>query len=112
MAYSGFSIMVIISVGLLLSSLYKNMVSAEAISQIIYQATIFLSGFYFEVTNTPWFIRWYVYFNPVTYLVDGMRKLMTGKVLVPVNIIVPVIWMLASILIFSMSYKGMVYREK
>jgi ABC-2 type transport system permease protein len=111
-AYSGFSILVILSVGLLLSSLYKNMGSAEAISQVIYQATIFLSGFYFEVTNTPWFIRWYVYFNPVTYLVDGMRKLMTGNVLVPVNIIVPVIWMMASILIFSMSYKGMVYCEK
>ncbi|PNR89542.1 hypothetical protein X925_02645 [Petrotoga sp. 9T1HF07.CasAA.8.2] len=111
-AYSGFSILVILSVGLLLSSFYKNMGSAEAISQVIYQATIFLSGFYFEVTNTPWFIRWYVYFNPATYLVDGLRKLMTGNVLVPVNIIVPVIWMMASILIFSMSYKGMVYREK
>lgn len=110
--YTFFSILVILSVGLFLSTLYKDMSSAGAVSQIIYQATIFLSGLYFEVTNTPWIIRWYVYFNPVTYLVDGMRKIMTNTALLPANILVPVVWMIASVLIFSLNYKGMIYGEK
>lgn len=105
--------MVILSVGgLFLSSLYKNMGAAGAISQIIYQATIFLSGFYFDVTNSPWIIRWYVYFNPVTYLVDGMRKIMLGSSIALVNILIPVIWMISSILIFSLTFKRMIYNEK
>jgi len=110
--YTFFSIMIILSVGLFLSSLYKNMGAAGAISQLIYQATIFLSGFYFDVTNSPWIIRWYVYFNPVTYLVDGMRKIMLGSSISLINILVPVIWMISSILIFSLTFKGMVYNEK
>lgn len=111
-SYALFSIMVILSVGLFLSSLYKNMGAAGAISQIIYQATIFLSGFYFDVTNSPWIIRWYVYFNPVTYLVDGMRKIMLGSSIALVNILIPVIWMISSILIFSLTFKRMIYNEK
>jgi len=41
-----------------------------------------------------------------------MRKIMLGSSIALVNILIPVIWMISSILIFSLTFKRMIYNEK
>lgn len=100
-----------LSFGLLFSSFFKKISTISVVSNIVYQMTIFLSGLYFSVKTTPWFIRWYVYFNPATYLVDGMRNLLEGKTVGGINYLIPAIWFVIGLVIFSINYKRMMKYE-
>lgn len=107
-----YSIIVCVSFGLLIASFFKKINTAAVFGQIAYQMTIFLSGFYFDTKATPWIIRWYVYFNPVTYMVDGMRNIINGNSVGLQNLIVPAIWLVVSLTVFSFSFKRVMHYEK
>ncbi|BBE29921.1 ABC transporter [Tepiditoga spiralis] len=106
-----YSAITALSFGLLFASFFKKISTISVVSNVAYQMTIFLSGLYFSVKTTPWFIRWYVYFNPATYLVDGMRNLLEGKSVGGINYLIPAIWFVIGIVTFSINYKRVMKYE-
>lgn len=100
-----------ISFGLLISSFFKKMASVSVFSNIIYFLTIFLSGLYFPVKDVPWVIRWYVYFNPGTYMVDGLRNVLNNNSLSLTQFFIPTIWMIFGIIFFSISFRRLLKNE-
>ncbi|KLO24667.1 MULTISPECIES: ABC transporter permease [unclassified Marinitoga] len=103
-----FSIIIIFSLGLMFISISKKLSTAMALINIIFQVSMFLGGLYFPVFNVSWAIKWFVYINPITYLVEGMRRIV-GFNLAPFQnhwvYIIPMIWGIFSIVIFSVNYK-------
>lgn len=62
------------SLGFFLAGILQNMGQAEVICNLLLQVMQFLGGTYFDVYNTPIFIRFLVYLNPVTYILGGARS--------------------------------------
>ncbi len=62
------------SLGFFLAGILQNMGQAEVVCNLLLQVMQFLGGTYFDVYNTPIFIRFLVYLNPVTYIVGGARS--------------------------------------
>ena len=100
-----------ISFGLLIASFFKKMASVSVFSNIIYFLTIFLSGLYFPVKDVPWVIRWFVYFNPGTYMVDGLRNVLDNNIVNFNQIFIPFIWTILGITFFSVSYRRLIKDE-
>ncbi len=63
-------------VGLLFASMIKSTQGFQLIVQIIVMPMIFLSGALFPINNMPSWLDVIVKFNPVTYGVDVMKKIM------------------------------------
>ncbi|NUU97096.1 ABC transporter permease [Marinitoga sp. 1138] len=103
-----FSIITIFSFGLLITAFSKNISSTMSILNILFQIFMFLGGLYFPVFNIPWAIKWIVYINPITYLVEGMRRTI-GMNISPISnawlIIVPMLWIIMSFMAFSIKYR-------
>ncbi|MGM0640147.1 MAG: ABC transporter permease [Thermotogota bacterium] len=100
-----------ISFGLLIASFFKKIASVSVFSNIIYFLTIFLSGLYFPVKDVPWVIRWFVYFNPGTYMVDGLRNVLNNNSLALNQLLIPTIWMILGLVLFSISYRRLLKDE-
>ncbi|MBT9131127.1 MAG: Inner membrane transport permease YadH [candidate division WS2 bacterium] len=63
-----------LSLGFFLAGILQNMGQAEVVCNLLLQVMQFLGGIYFDVYNTPIFIRFLVYINPVTYIIGGARS--------------------------------------
>ncbi|TGG89039.1 ABC transporter permease [Geotoga petraea] len=100
-----------ISFGLLIASFFKKIASVSVFTNIIYFLTIFLSGLYFPVKDVPWAIRWFVYFNPGTYMVDGLRNFLDNNMIDLNQIVIPLIWAILGVTIFSVSYRRLIKDE-
>ncbi|KAF2956964.1 ABC transporter permease [Marinitoga sp. 38H-ov] len=106
--YYIFALLVLFSIGLIFVSISKKLSTSMVIINILFQISMFLGGLYFPIFNLPWIIKWYVYINPVTYLVEGMRRLVGFNIAPFSNIwiyLVPLIWLMLSVFLFSLNYK-------
>ncbi|HOJ93391.1 MAG TPA: ABC transporter permease [Dictyoglomaceae bacterium] len=61
------------AMGFFISAVSKSANSAGIVGQILQFPMQFLGGIYFPVQGVPWFIKWIVLINPITYLCDGVR---------------------------------------
>ncbi|GAB6189392.1 ABC transporter permease [Marinitoga arctica] len=103
-----YSLITLFSIGLIFVSLSKKLSTSIVIINFFFQISMFLGGLYFPIFNISWIIKWYVYINPVTYLVEGMRRLIGFNIAPFMDIwiyIVPSIWMIFALIIFSFNYK-------
>jgi ABC-2 type transport system permease protein len=103
-----YSSIVLLGFGLMIASFTKRGSTAMVFSQIANQALMFLGGLYFPVFDIPWSIRWLVYALPTTYLVELLRTSI-GYGVSSINTVflflIPGIWLIASIIIFSANFK-------
>lgn len=103
-----YSILVLLSMGLMFASFIKKLSTANVVGQIANQLMMFLGGLYFPVFNIPWTMRWLVYAIPTTYLAELTRRSL-GYRIAPIPdhflIIVPAIWLVTSVVIFSLNFK-------
>ena len=93
-----------------ISALAKNTNSANVIGQILNFPLQFLGGIYFPVNDVPWFIKWIVVINPITYLASGIRDtlgIMPSPYPIYLTILVPIAYTLVFLLISIKKYKYM-----
>src|SRR3990167_7274898 len=64
--------------GLVLSSLFKKTKSYQIITDLLVAVMIFLSGAFFPTENLPFALKIFVFVNPLTYGVDGLRTILVG----------------------------------
>jgi len=96
--------------GFFISALAKNTNSANVIGQILNFPLQFLGGIYFPVNDVPWFIKWIVVINPITYLASGIRDtlgIMPSPYPIYLTILVPLAYTLIFLLISIKKYKYM-----
>jgi ABC-2 type transport system permease protein len=103
-----YSSIVLLGFGLMIASFTKKGSTAMVFSQIANQVLMFLGGLYFPVFDIPWTIRWLVYVLPTTYLVELLRTSI-GYGVSSINTVflflVPGIWLIASIVLFTVNFK-------
>ena len=98
--------MIVYSVlGLAIVSLIKKTSTISIISNSLFQAMMFLGNSYFNVLNVPWSIRWFVYINPATYMIDKLREMMGYNSYFSNHTLVPSIWLIFSIFIVIKNFK-------
>jgi len=108
MLFTLFSAITLLSFGMMLISIFKKTSTVVVIGQIMNQIMMFLGGLYFPIFDVPWAIRWIVYLLPTTYLGELLRGCMGYRVsTIPFEylILVPSIWLIISIAIFSFNFK-------
>ncbi|EHQ36394.1 ABC transporter permease [Methanoplanus limicola] len=98
---------IFICIGLILSSVMKDMHGFNTMTNFIVFPIFLLSGALFPVENLPAPIRVFSYIDPLTYGVDALRGLMIGYSAFPLgfNLTVLVIVASAMIWISSISFK-------
>ncbi len=65
-----------LSIGLLISTLAKNQIVASQIAIVVaFLPAYILSGFIFEISSMPWFIRGLTYVMPARYFVQCLQTL-------------------------------------
>ena len=86
--------------GFLIASLAKTANAGMATANILNMPMMFLSGMFFPTGGLPTFIMLIVYANPVSYLLEGLRRSVgvQNSTLMPQMwiIIVPLLWILVS----------------
>ncbi len=87
--------------GFLIASLAKTANAGMATANILNMPLMFLSGMFFPTGGLPLFILAIVYINPVTYLMEGLRRSVgvQSSTLMPplLTVVVPIGWILLSI---------------
>ncbi len=103
-----FSMVVLLSFGMMISSFATKLSTATVFGQVSMQVLMFLGGLYFPVFTLPWSIRWFVYILPTTYLVELQRRFI-GQSVSPIPfyvlILVPVAWAVFSTTVFAANFK-------
>lgn len=103
-----YSMLVLVSFGLMVASFAKKLSTATVVGQSLYQVMMFMGGLYFPVFDLPWGLRWIVYLLPTTYLVELSRRFM-GYTIAPISmtwlIVVPLIWMIFSVSVFALNFR-------
>jgi ABC-2 type transport system permease protein len=105
------NVITLISVGLLMLSVFRKLSAVNVAANILYQLMMFLGGLFFDVSHTPMIIRWFVYINPVSYMAQGLRNIINGMPLGFLNYFVPLLWIGACIIIFSLNFKKVMNYE-
>jgi len=108
--YVFLTMLTISTFGFFISALAKNTNSANIIGQILNFPLQFLGGIYFPVNVVPWFIKWIVIINPITYLASGIRDtlgIMPSPYPICLTILVPLAYTLVFLLISIKKYKYM-----
>jgi len=96
------------SMGFFISAFSKNTNSAGVIGQILNFPLQFLGGIYFPVSDVPWFIKWIVVINPITYLAAGIRDTLgitPSPYPIYLTIVVPLIYTALFLFISIRKYK-------
>lgn len=102
--YMLFSLIVSIALGFLLLSIIKNKESAGVVTQAVIYPMAFLGGMFFDVSNLSGVVSLAAKINPMYYLVNGMRDALgiyPSPTPLMLNLLVPAVWMLGSIIISS-----------
>ncbi|MCJ7571285.1 MAG: ABC transporter permease [Candidatus Thermoplasmatota archaeon] len=68
----------LVSIGLILGSQMESPEGFQLIGSFLIFPMFFLSGALFPITNLPPWLSPFIFFNPVTYSVDGVRGVMMG----------------------------------
>uniref|UniRef100_A0A7C3MPK9 ABC transporter permease n=1 Tax=Dictyoglomus thermophilum TaxID=14 RepID=A0A7C3MPK9_DICTH len=96
--------------GFFISAVAKNTNSANVIGQILNFPLQFLGGIYFPVNDVPWFVKWIVIINPITYLAAGIRDtlgIMPSPYPIYLTILIPLVYFLIFLLISIKKYRNM-----
>ncbi|MCK4570915.1 ABC transporter permease [Candidatus Bipolaricaulota bacterium] len=100
--------------GFLIASLARTANGGMATANILNMPMMFLSGMFFPTSGLPAVIMVIVYLNPVTYLLEGLRRsvgVQNSTLMPPIwIIIVPLLWILLSSLVTSRRLKWDVER--
>lgn len=81
LAFSLLFIIVVLSLGLLISTLVKTQVAAMLISgMVLMMPTVILSGMMFPIDNMPLPLQYFSAMMPATWFIQGVRKLMVQGV--------------------------------
>ena len=95
--------------GFLIASLARTANGGMATANILNMPMMFLSGMFFPTSGLPAFIMVIVYLNPVSYLLEGLRRsvgVQNSTLMPPIwIIIVPLLWILLSSLVTSLRLK-------
>ncbi len=103
-----FSLLVLLAVGLLIAAVAKNADSAGRLSNIVFYPMMFLGGLYFPIEGMPGPIQLISDINPITYLSNGLREslgVFSSPTSMEMNIIVPLIWLIAGVFIGVKRFK-------
>lgn len=100
-----FGMLIYSMIGLMIVSLAKRTSTISIISNSLFQAMMFLGNFYFNVQNVSWGIRWFVYINPATYILDKLRGTMGYNSYLSNHLLVPFAWLVFSILVVILNFK-------
>ena len=68
----------LVSVGLIIGSQMESPEGFQLIMSFLVFPLFFLSGALFPITNLPGWLAPFIFFNPMTYAVDGIRGVMLG----------------------------------
>ena len=100
--------------GFLIASLAKTANAGMATANILNMPMMFLSGMFFPTGGLPAFIMVFVYANPVSYLLEGLRRsvgVQNSTIMSSIWIvIVPLLWILVSGLVTTRKLKWDVER--
>ena len=68
-----------LAIGFVIAGFAKTEEASMPIINVVSFPMMFLSGVFFPVTTLPPFLRTIVHYLPLTYIVDGVRGLMSGQ---------------------------------
>jgi ABC-2 type transport system permease protein len=68
----------LVSIGLIIGSQMESPEGFQLIISFVIFPLFFLSGALFPITNLPTWLAPFIFFNPVTYAVDGIRGVLLG----------------------------------
>jgi ABC-2 type transport system permease protein len=68
----------LVSIGLILGSQMESPEGFQLIGSFLIFPLFFLSGALFPITNLPNWLAPFIFINPITYAVDGVRGIMMG----------------------------------
>lgn len=73
LAFIALSLVSMVGIGLAIGSWAKNPTQGESVGQVVFLASMGLSGIWFPVALMPEFLQGLVAFMPLTPVIDGMR---------------------------------------
>ncbi len=100
--------LVLSAMGFFISAVAKNTNSAGVIGQILNFPLQFLGGIYFPISDVPWFIKWIVVINPITYLAAGIRDtlgVMPSPYPIYLTILIPLIYTVLFLVVSIRKYR-------
>ncbi len=83
------------TMGFSIASISKSTQSANLLGNAFFFPLQFLGGLYFPKTSTPWFIKWFIVINPLTYISSGIREemgLLSSPYPLYLSFLVPLLW--------------------
>lgn len=86
-----------VGLGLIFSSLMKDMQGFSSIMSLVIMPFLFLSGAFFPIDNLPVFIRVISYFDPLTYGVDGLRSVFINTSSMPLAVDIAVLLLISAV---------------
>ncbi len=98
--YYLFSCAVYTAIGFAVGIAVSSAVAVSALSSVVNLPLEFLAGIYFPLFNLPWYIKIFVYANPLWYATNAMREfLRVSQSPSPMwmNFFVPALWFMISI---------------
>jgi ABC-2 type transport system permease protein len=67
-----------VSIGLIMGSQMESPEGFQLVGSFVIFPMFFLSGALFPIDDLPAYLKWFVFFDPVTYAVDGLRGALIG----------------------------------
>ena len=98
------TIVAAVSIGLIMGSQMESPEGFQLVSSFVIFPMFFLSGAFFPIDNLPAYLSPFVYINPITYSVDGIRGAMIGKSTFPMALDLAVISAFAAVTVFVGTY--------
>jgi ABC-2 type transport system permease protein len=98
------TIIAAVSIGLIMGSQMESPEGFQLVSSFVIFPMFFLSGAFFPINNLPSYLSPFVYINPVTYSVDGIRAAMIGTSVFPIALDLAVITIFAAMMIVTGTY--------
>ncbi|MFZ2455058.1 MAG: ABC transporter permease [Candidatus Altiarchaeia archaeon] len=93
------TIVAAVSIGLIMGSQMESPEGFQLVSSFVIFPMFFLSGAFFPIDNLPAYLSPFVYINPVTYSVDGIRAALIGTSVFPMALDLAVITVFAAAMI-------------
>ncbi len=94
----------LVSIGLILGSQMESPEGFQLVSSFVVFPMFFLSGALFPINNLPAYLAPFVFIDPVTYSVDGLRGILLGKSAFPVALDFTVVALFAAAMILIGTY--------
>jgi len=86
LVYIVVTIIASVSIGLIMGSQMESPEGFQLVSSFVVFPMFFLSGAFFPINNLPVYLSPFVYINPITYSVDGMRGALIGESVFPMGL--------------------------